>query len=181
MKRSNLINEKLIASIICVAYGDAGIAEKIKVYFYSLINPRVKELLEEYRETAGAVHSYKKVECPAVVIQTVRNKIYKYEKAARRKNSFTGVLFARPLVTTASAFVIIAVISFFVLKKQPAEKQYSKAEVIKAEEQVKQSLAIVGKVFKRTENRLTEDVLEKQVAPPFKKSFDTINNLLNGG
>ena len=44
-----------------------------------------------------------------------------------------------------------------------------------------QSLAIVGRVFRKTENRLTEDILEKQVTPPFKKSFDTINNLLNGG
>ncbi len=181
MKPSNLIDEKLIDSIICVAYGDAGFADRLKVYFYSLKNPKVKELLEEYKQTAGAVHSYKNVECPDDVVESAKRRIRNEEMSVRRKVSYSGALLTRPVFVLAASIIIIAVISFFMLKKQPQEKRYSKAEVVKAEEQVKQSLAIVGRVFRKTENRLTEDILEKQVTPPFKKSFDTINNLLNGG
>ncbi len=181
MKQSNLIDEKLIDSIICVAYGDASLAEKIRVYFISLRNPRVKELLEEYKTTAGAVHYYRNMECPREVILSAKNKIRSEETAGREKTKYAGFAFARPLLTTASALILIAIISFFVLRKPPVKQQYSKAEVLKAEQQVKESLAIVGRVFRSTENTLTQDVLEKQVTPPIKKSINIINNLLNGG
>ncbi len=181
MKRSNLIDEKLIDSIICVAYGDADLADRLKVYFYSLKNPKVKELLREYKQTAGAVHSYKTLECPNDVVGSAKNRVRDVEKLKRRKSYYFGALYARPLFAAVATLIIIAVVSFFITKKQSEEKRYSKAEVVKAEEQVKQSLAIVGKVFRKTENRLTEDILEKQVTPPIKKGFDTINNLLNGG
>ena len=181
MKRPNIINEKLIDSIICVAYGDASIPEKIKVYFYSLKDFRVKELLEGHRQTAAGVHSFRDQGCPDEIIKSANKKIQNEESKKNKEFKYPGFRFARPMIAAAASLIIIAVISLFILNKQPQEKRYSKAELIKAEEQVKQSLAIVGRVFRKTENRLTEDILEKQVTPPIKKSYDTINNILSGG
>lgn len=181
MKRSNIINEKLLDSIICTAYGDAGIFERIKVYFYSFKDSRVKELLKEYKQNAYDVHSYRNLDCPKEIVKSAYSKIYSEEIKQRNKVRFIPFAYARPAIALTASLIIIIVISLFMLRRQPEEKQYSRADIVKAEAQVKQSLAIVGRVFRKTENKLTEDVFEKQVTPPIRKSFDTINNLLNGG
>jgi len=181
MKRSNIIDEKLLNSIISTAYGDANIVERLKVYFYYIKDPRIKELFNEYKQTAGAVHSYKKLDCPDKILQLTYAKIYGEEIRRRNKARFIRFASARPVIVTTASLIIIALVGLFMLNRQHEENQYSKADVLKAETQVKQSLAIVGRVFRKTENKLTEDVLEKHVTPPIKKSYDTINNLLNGG
>jgi len=181
MKRSNIIDEKLLNNIISTAYGDANIVERLKVYFYYFKDPRMKELFNEYKQTAGAVHVYKNLDCPDGIIKSTYTKIYGEEIRRQNKARFIHFAYARPLIVAAASLIIIALVGLFMLKRQPEENKYSKAKVLEAEMQVKQSLAIVGRVFRKTENKLTEDVLEKHVTPPIKKSYDTINNLLNGG
>ena len=47
--------------------------------------------------------------------------------------------------------------------------------------QVKTSLAILNKVFKKTENLIEDDILPKRVGKPVQKSFSIINQVLIGG
>ncbi len=179
MKQSNQIDEKIIDKIISVAYGSAGIVDRIKVYFYSLRNPEIKKLLNEYKQTADAIHSYRDIKCPENIINSSLQKISKENK--QRKLLIFELLLRKPIITVASVIVIAAFIAIFITRKPQVERTYSKAEVEIAEKQVKQSLALVGKIFRSTGNTLSQDIIEKQVVPPFHKSLETVNYLFKGG
>jgi hypothetical protein len=53
--------------------------------------------------------------------------------------------------------------------------------VLTAERQVKESLAIVGRVFNITEDQLQNQIIKKQVVPPLRQSILIVNDLFKGG
>jgi hypothetical protein len=166
------IDEEILDKIIAVAYKDASFKERISIYFLAKKNVEVKRLLNEYGETAGNVKKVPLEECPDPVIKSIEL------KTKKEKKSF--------IIKQAYAFAItIIVIStlVFVLLNQNKEKKpvYTKAEVAQAEMQVKTSLAILNRVFKKTENLIEDDILPKKVGEPIQKSFSIINQVLIGG
>ena len=176
------MNEKLLNRIISVAYRDADFLEKLKIYFLAAGNSEVKRLLSEYKATAKAVHKLEQEECPQEILARVKN------NTLNKENNFTSklvkLLYAflyKPVLTTAVILVLATGMMFLILFNKPEQKQYSKAQIHLAEKQVKQSLALVSKVFNRTANRVENDIIKKQVAKPVNEGISTINDLFKGG
>lgn len=179
MNQSKHIKEELVDKIIAAAYGDAGILDKIIVGFQAVRNPEVKKLLKDYKETADAVHSLLQAECPDALVKATGDRI-KYQSKYEKKKSPVSFL-RRPVFKFAAAALVIGVVSFLLIQKPKHEAKYSKAEAELAEKQVKESLAIVGKVLRKTQYKVTDEVLGGQVSPPIKKSINLINDLFKGG
>ena len=178
MKQQKIIDDKYLDKIISVAYGDAGMFDKLLVYSDSQKYPEVKKLLDEYSATADEVNSFANQKCPDDLVKKIGK-----ETIDRRKDK-TGkysIVFRSPIFSSAALVFIIAIAALLIFRQPNPEQKFSKAEVLTAEMQVKQSLGLVGKIFKKTQNTISYDVLDKQVVPPIKKGMNAVNNLLNGG
>lgn len=176
MKGSEKINEEYLNKIISAAYGDLGFINKIKIYLDAKKNPEVKIILDEYKAIAREVHSLKNEEYNgSIPVYHPQNSNFLLQ--------YFNLFFKKPLLSTSLVLLLIGgVISGYLLmkEKQPAEK-YSAAEILAAEQQVKESFAIVADIFNRTEDRLKNDILQKNLGQPVQKSLAIINNYLKGG
>ena len=77
--------------------------------------------------------------------------------------------------------VVLSVISFLIFNEPEPTYKYTKAEIELAEIQLKQSLAIVGKVFTKAERNFSQDILNKQLNKTLNKGYYLVNNILTGG
>ena len=77
---SNKIDEKLLDKIIAVAYGDAGLYDRLIVWMHARRDPEIKTLLDEYRLTAYSVHSLDEKKLPEANLKSVYHKIGQKEK-----------------------------------------------------------------------------------------------------
>ncbi len=182
MKKSHNIDEKYLDKIISVAYGDAGLFDKLEVFVRAKRSPEVEKLLKEYMQTADAVHLMGKEECPAETVRSAEK--ITGGRISLRRNTLVrtaGLLLMRPAMSAAAAVVILSIAALVIFRQPKEEQKYSKAEVENAELQVKESLSLIGKVFKKTQYRLADEVLGKQVAAPLQKSIEAVNDLLKGG
>ena len=176
MKRQKVIDDRYLDKIVSVAYGDAGILDKLIVYRDAKKNPQVKKLLDEYKATAVEVKDIASKKCPDKLIENTEAQIRKEKTPVKY-----SIVFQKPVYSSAALAIIIAIAALLIFRQPNQGQKYSKAEVLTAEMQVKQSLGLVGKIFKKTQNTISYDVLDKQVAPPIKKGMNVVNNLLNGG
>ena len=182
MKSRLDINKKLLNRIISVAYGDANLIERIKIYFLAAGNNEVKRLLNEYKTTAAAVRKLNKENCPDEVLEKVKNNTgIKENKLLLPLAEIINSIIYRPALTTVAVLIIAAFISLFVLFNNSNRNQYSEKQILLAEKQVKQSLVLVSKVFNRTADKLKNDIIREQVAKPVHEGVSTINELFNGG
>ena len=176
MKKSE-INENLIDRIIKVAYGDASLVEKIIIHLKASKNHKIGELLNEYKTTAGYIHSIE-IECPDYVVNPVRKKI-----DLEKKISLTGIfhkLIEKPAITFSIVIIIAGLISFLVINEPPDYQGHTKGEIELAEKQVKGTLSFVGKIFKKTETELEKEIIINKVSKPINRGFSTINLLIGG-
>jgi len=179
-KKSFEIKEELVNKIISVAYGDAGLLDKLIVKKLIRNNPDAKTLYDDFKNTADQVHKINEVNCPNELIAMVEKQT---SKSSGKSFAFTSdilsIIFFRPI---ASAFVTIIFIGFVVygvLTNQELNNRYSQEEIELADKQAKHALAIVGKIFNQTNTTLKEDVLNLRVAKPIRESVGIINNLFN--
>ena len=181
MKKLNPIKEKLLDKIIKVAYGEGNLWEIISVHYLSKRNPDVQKMLEEYKETATAVKSIRSEECPDNIVKIISKKL----SGEKYSSGFAATLFEiflrKPVIVPAVVLVIGCMLTIFIIKQERDRDYYSDAKVEQAEKQVKESLALVGKIFKETQNTVKDDVFEKKVSPPIKESMEVINNLFKRG
>ncbi|MFO7444880.1 MAG: hypothetical protein R6W90_00870 [Ignavibacteriaceae bacterium] len=166
--------------IISAAYGDAGLKDRLTVWLLIRKNPEYKKLYIEYRKTALSVHKIQMEECPREIVDNTLDLINdELEKAG---GSTVTSLFGRPVFSAAVAAIILAaVIVTFNLIDRQAEVQYSKQEILSAEEQVKSSLAIVSKLLNQTSQKLEEEILPKNVGKPIRQGFEILNQLFPKG
>jgi hypothetical protein len=176
MKQQKIIDDKYLDKIVSVAYGDAGILDKLTVHRDAKKYSQVKKLLDEYKATAIEVKDIAYNKCPDKVIENTEVQIRK-EKTPEKYS----IVFRKPVYSSVALAIIIVIAALLIFRHPNQRQKYSKAEVLTAEMQVKQSLGLVGKIFKKTQNTITFDVLDKQVVPPIKKGMNVVNNLLNGG
>jgi len=184
-KELNSLNHKLIDKVIKVAYGDAGIFDWMLIRFKSINNNEIKLLLEEYKNTARAVHKIKQDEAP----QRIFERIKIVTAGPNKKDSiFTGITYGilsffgnKPIPATIMVVATIIVVSFFVLRDQPSSNKYSKAEIELAQKQFKQSLAIVGRTFQKAEKSFNKEVLKDQINKNLNRGYYLVNNILIGG
>jgi hypothetical protein len=182
MKYKLEINEGLLNRIISVAYGDANLFEKFRIYFLAIRNSEVKRLLAEYKSTAQAVQTLNQDECPLNIIENIKmNTGIEKEDFLESTSRFFYVLFYKPVITIAAIMVLVFGITFFLFLNKTSKTQYSQIQIQLAEKQVKQSLVLVNRIFNRTADKVENDILKEQVAKPVHEGISTINNLFNGG
>jgi len=176
---------ELLNKVIRVAYGDAGITEKIIVLWKAARNENLKHLLDEYKTTANRVRKLKQSELPDYIIQNVNAKISSPKES---ENLLTKISFAfftlfskRAIPVTVASVVLIALMSFFLFNEPTPTHKYTKAEIELAENQLKQSLAIVGKVFTKAEKNFRQDILNKQINKTLNKGYYLVSDILIGG
>lgn len=176
------INPKLIDKIINVAYGDAGITERMIVNWKASRNNEVRRVLEEYKTTANSVHGIKKEELPEYVIESVRRRIEFENESENLISKIYFALFTKPIYTAAVVGIfVLAIISMFIFR-QPAEiHKYSKAEIELAQRQLGESIAIVNKVFNKAEQKLDKEIINDRVSKQLNKGLNLVNEYLIGG
>jgi hypothetical protein len=166
------IDEEVLNKIIAAAYKDGGLVERIKVHLLSKKYPEVKRIFDEYRATAEKIKNVPLDKCPGSVVESIQTK-------TANQNKF---FILKPAYIFAAAFLVVTITASLIWFKSKEEKPvYTKAEIELAEEQVKESLAIVNKVFKKTENLIQDEVLPERVGKPIRKSLTIINDVLIGG
>ncbi|MEJ2614775.1 MAG: hypothetical protein P8Z35_07450 [Ignavibacteriaceae bacterium] len=182
MKSRLDVDEKLLNRIISVAYGDANLIDKIRIYFLASRSKEINRLLVEYKVTARSISNLETNECPDKIIDNVKISTgFNEQGLFFPVLEFLNKLIYKPLLTTAVVLILVAGITIFMLFNDINKSQYSEKQVQLAEKQVKQSLVLVNKIFNRTTNTLENDILKKQVAKPVHEGVATINELFRGG
>ena len=106
------------------------------------------------------------------------NKIYAKKNYGRR---LIEIFLARPVYSAAASILILVIASWFIFNAGKPKPKYSEVKVKQAEVQVKETLAIIDRVFQSTRRTIEEDVLKKQVSPPIREGIYVVNNLFKGG
>jgi len=166
------IDEETLDKIIAAAYKDAGLIDRLKIYFHTKKDDEVKRIYNEYRNTAENVKKIPLDDCPDSVIKSPGIKKVKEKKSFILKPAY---------VFAISFLVVSALVAVLLFQNKEKEPVYSKEEIELAEQQVKESLAIVNRIFRKTENLINEEVLPKRVGKPIHKSLSIINEVLIGG
>lgn len=184
-KVPNRNETELLNKVNRVAYGDARLMEKITILWKAARDENLKHLLDEYKTTAKNVRKLEQVELPDYIIQNVNAKISSPKES---ENLLTKISFAfftffskRAIPVTAVSIVLITLMSFFLFKEPAPTHKYTKAEIELAENQLKKSLAIVGKVFTKAEESFSQDILNNQINKTLNKGYYLVNNILIGG
>ncbi len=176
------MNEKLLNRIISVAYGDAGISEKIKIYLLASNNEEVKTTLAQYKQTVEQVNSLDLEECPEEIIKNTTT--FTKQNISKEKSvlfDLYTLIFGRPALASIVAGVfVLAIVSTFIFNRPEIKQQYSTQEIELADIQVKQSLAMIADVFNKTRITIEKEILTEQVGVPVHKGFNLVNNLFIG-
>jgi hypothetical protein len=170
--KKNKIDEETLDKIISVAYKDAGLIDRLKIYFLAKKNSEVKRIYNQYSNTALGVKKIPLDEVPDSIIESLQIKTVKVKKP----------FILKPAYIFATSFLVVSALVAVLLYQNKEEDQiYTKAEIELAEQQVKESLVIVNRIFKKTENLIQEEVLPKRIGKPIHKSLSIINEVLIGG
>jgi hypothetical protein len=165
------MDEKLLNKIISAAYEDGSMIGKRKIKKIIRTDPEAERIYTSFKEVADKVHDLPERKCPDEVLWRAEEKI---DLTEVRRSSF---------LKPAAAFAVIliaAVVALFSLINK--EKQtYSHQEILAAEVQAKESLALVSRILNKTTSTLGNDILPDKVSKPVKKGLNIINNLFIGG
>ncbi len=176
------IDESLLEKIIAVAYGDAGMIDKITIYKMAKTDPLVKQLLNEYKLTAASVHKIKEIELPAITSDSARVKMDEEINSNPIGLFIYSKLFARPVLSTGVAGLLIIVIAGILFFKNPVpEYKYTQLEIEFAQKKLQASIAIVNKVFRKVETELDKEVMPNRVGKHINKGFNVLNDFVIGG
>ena len=174
MKINEKIDERTLDLIISADYGDVTFIQKILLYVKKLSDNELKKIYNDYKITAGEVHSIKLEEINLNVENTNNNLTINIISKA------VSYVFAKPLnVSFTSIALIIASVTVFLVLNRNSGIQYTQSEMMQAEQDMKYSLAIVGKVFTSAENKLNNEIINDKIRRPIKKGFQTISTLYN--
>jgi len=176
------MDEKLLNRIIAVAYSDAGIVEKIRIYLLAKKNEEVKTTLAKYKQTVRQINSLELEECPEKIIKN--SAVITKQSISKEKSIFFDLytlIFGRPALASMVAGVFVfAIVSTFIFNRPEIKQQYSTQEIELADIQVKQSLAMIADIFNKTRRTIEKEILTEQVGVPVHKGFNLVNNLFIG-
>lgn len=174
------MNEDIRNRIVSAAYGDVSLIEKFKIKKLIAENPEYKKLYDEFKKTAAAVHNIELEDCPDELVQNA----FKLadEEGADSEGSSAKKFFGNPALAGAAAVImlIIAVLIFNETGKVK-DQQYTRAEVVQAEKQVKTSLAVIGRLLNKTSKKLEREILHEKVGKPIQQGIEIINQLFPKG
>ncbi|MFI5237159.1 MAG: hypothetical protein ACHQLA_04415 [Ignavibacteriales bacterium] len=185
MKDLNKIDQKLIDKIVSTAYGDAGIVDRLIVYWKAFQDDRIKMLFQDQKNIATAVQRVKQEETPIHLTQAVKGLTTNEKQAGFLISNIQHLLFIlfekRTIAFALLGIIFAIVISFLIFREPEYTKKYSHAEIELAEKQFKLSLAIIGKAFEKAEKSFSDDILDKQINKKLNKGYYLVNNILIGG
>ncbi len=177
------MNEKLIEKIISVAYGDAGFIDRIHIGILAMKDKEVMELLNEYRKTAGEVHSLREEEYPEEAV----NKILKAaDIGGKEKHTFVadifGVFVRRPFAASAAAFLLVGLLvtTMFITNREP-ELKFSHDEISKAGEDTRIVFKAIDELINGAGDLIIDNVLKEKVAAPINENLLKVSNIINEG
>jgi hypothetical protein len=176
------VEKNLLNKIISVAYGDASIFDRIKIYGLSKNNAEIKSILDDHKKIADAAHQLNLEKCPQKIIDSVQVKNgQKHVNTSSLLTDLYTFIFGKPILSTAVfSIIILALVSTLIFRRPEIHQQYSKQEIEVADQQVKQSLALIAGVFNKTKTTVEYDVLTDRVSRPIKESFNIVNEFLQG-
>jgi len=178
-------SNKLINKIIKVAYGDAGLLDWIYIHLKSISNEEIKSVLEEYRNTADAVHKLNQEELPQYISEKVKSYTGGFNKKGSILSSFPYGVYSffgkKAIPATMFGILIVFIISFLILKEPAPSYKYSKAEIELAQKQFQKSIAIVGSAFQKAEKSFSDEILKNQINKNLNRGYYLVNNILIGG
>ena len=176
------MNEKLLNKIISVAYGDANLIDKFKIYWMAKNKDEVKSTLQQYKTNAEKLKHLTEEEVPERILTNVNN-ITKNLTGEKRSLFFDlyTMVFSKPAVASVVLGIfILAIVSTFIFKRSEIKEQYTVQEIELADKNVKKSLALVASIFNKTKTTIEKDILTKKVGTPIHKGFNVVNDLFIG-
>lgn len=173
------MNEELENKIIAYAYDDLNSFEKIEMKRLIGESDEARKIFDEHRSVYNSVKNVNRYECPDELVKSVNQKIGLREDNNR---SFFGELYtlfiSKPALAAATASVLVLIFVSTLFINRPVQYNgYSKMEVELADRQVKYSLAVIGKIFDKTEETIEKEVLATKVGKPIKQGINLVNNL----
>ncbi|PID56957.1 MAG: hypothetical protein CR986_09780 [Ignavibacteriae bacterium] len=176
------MKDELLNRIIAVAYNDASIIEKFKIYRLAKKNKEVKQTLDEYKNAASETRNISPDNCPDKIIENIKVRTnYRPLNRDSLSDDLFSFVFGRPkFVSGLVVLFLAALISTLFLSRKDIHKQYTQKEIQIADKEVRHSLNIVANILKETSKTVEEDVLAKRVSAPIHKSINFVNNYLQG-
>ena len=95
-------------------------------------------------------------------------------------SNYLDLFLRRPILSTAMALMITAGVAGYLITSDNnnSTDDYSKAELVLAAKQAKESFAIVASVMNKTEDKLKSDVFEEKINKPINKTLSIVNTYL---
>mgnify|MGYP001562714311 CR=1 FL=1 len=182
-KKSFELNEEMVNKIISVAYRDASLREKLIVKRTILQNREARKLFNSFKQTADKVKRIAEEDCPEDLIKQIELKNVTLRKSASGfLFDFYSIILGRPIVSAGTTLVLVAAIVVALIVNKPVQYnyKYSESEIINADKQARQALAIVGNFFKQTQSTLQNEILSERVAKLINDGIGIVNNLFEG-
>jgi hypothetical protein len=173
MKPTKAISEEYLDRIICVAYGDAGFLDRIKIYLDARRDPEIKKILAEYRESAKKVHLISPEEYNGIVPVMKKRNINNWLL------NYLYLFFKKPLISAAAVLMIIGGIAgYLIINANHSTPKYTEQELRIADQQAKESFALVASIFDRTKNELKNKIFNEKVNKPINKGLTLVYKYL---
>jgi hypothetical protein len=180
-KMSYEITDTFLDKIISVAYNDASLFDKIKIFRAVAIDSKVRELYSTYKKTAWEVKQLQKDVCPEEFLKSIELKTI---QSTKKRDGFLldlfSIIYNRPVISALTTLILIISIITALIINKPIKYNYSQAEIMKADKEARYALELVGKVFKQTNSTFQQEVLGEKVSRPFRESIGFVNNLFKG-
>lgn len=176
------MDEKLLNRIIAVAYGDASWYEKFKVNRLAKKREDVQLFLEEYTQIANKIKTLRSETIPEEIIFKVKQNI-NLQKEPPKSILFDlySMIFGKPVFSgIIVSIIILAIASALIIKRPEIHNIYTQQEIQLADQQVKQSLALIAGVFNKTKSTVENDVLTNRISKPLKNSITKVNEFFIG-
>ena len=166
--------------IIQTAYRDVDIFNMLRIYFYAQLFEEVKEKLKNAADVKMIIHKIPKMECPEYIVEKAR-KTTNIKRKIELFQFIYNLFMGKPLVSFSAVVLILAAVSFAVLKEnQQNEVQYSSAEIHLANKQAKEAFMLISKVLNKTKKSIKEEVFIQRVGKPINKGMNKVTELFNG-
>jgi hypothetical protein len=176
------MRRNLEETIITVAYGDCSIVDRIRIWWLSTRDQQVRDLLHEYSVTARSVHQIREHELPTEALHAVHTRIGR-QNSARKERSFAlfGLRPRLAMIVTVIAILGLGIFAAVTFLREESAPKYTQAELERTKEQVRESLAIVARVLRKTERDVDKEILTEKVSVPLNRGLLVVREYVTGG
>ena len=168
--------DEMVARVVSVAYGDAGLWDRWVVGREARRNPIVRDLLEAHRGVADAVRHAPRPRIPKEVVERAWDEIVRQEpRVVRTPVTSMRVLYASA-ATLAAAFCFLLVLQV----TRPSSVQpetYSRAEIEEARRQLEEAFALVNQSVAKAGLTINHEVLVPNVVRPIRGGTAIVEQL----